>query len=332
MKAMSLAATAPIDGAPLEVVRLSPPKPGPGELPIKVNMCGLCHTDLHIIEGDLALPRLPLVPGHQIVGKVAELGPGGGWPQIDQRIGVGWLHASCGECSYCATGRENLCANPRFTGYHVNGGYSEYAVARSDFVYSIPPGFSDEQVAPLLCGGVIGYRALRLSQVQPGQVLGLYGFGASAHIVIQVAKHWDCRVLVFTRSQAHQELATQLGAEWAGRAEDTAPEEPDASIIFAPAGSLVLPALGRPKRGGALVLAGITISPIPEMSYDLIYGERNLKSVANATRQDARNLLSLASEIPIKTRVEVFRLQEANQALQRLKKGELNGAGVLRAS
>jgi propanol-preferring alcohol dehydrogenase len=230
------------------------------------------------------------------------------------------------------SGRENLCAEGRFTGYHVDGGYAEYVVAPGAFTYPIPQGFSDEQTAPLLCGGVIGYRALRLSGVQPGQVLGLYGFGASAHIVIQVALHWGCRVLVFTRSAAHRELASLLGAAWVGQAQDTPPEEPDSSIIFAPAGSLVPLALGRLKRGGTLALAGITMSPVPEMPYELLYGERTVRSVANATRKDARELLTLAGEVPLRTEVQVFGLPEVNRALHLLKQGRINGAGVVRVA
>jgi propanol-preferring alcohol dehydrogenase len=332
MKALLLRKTAPIEEAPLEPAEVSVPEPGDQELLIRVRACGLCHTDLHTVEGELALPRMPLVPGHQIVGAVQRVGEGVNWPGPGDRVGLGWLHSACGECAFCKSERENLCPSGRFTGYHVNGGYAQYVVAPAAFTYPLPEGFSDEQAAPLLCGGVIGYRALRLSGVQPGGVLGLYGFGASAHIVIQVARHWGCRVLVFTRSAAHRELAVLLGAAWAGQAQDTPPEEPDGSIVFAPAGSLVPLALGRLKRGGALALAGITMSPIPEMPYELLYGERTVRTVANATRRDARELLALAGEAPVETRVQVFGLPEVNRALHLLKLGRINGAGVVRVA
>ena len=329
MKALLLKKPASIEQSPLEVAELPVPEPGPQETLLRVQVCGLCHTDLHTVEGDLSLPKLPIVPGHQIVGLVQEVGKEVGWPRPGDQVGVGWLNWACGRCSFCRSGRENLCPEGRFTGYHVDGGYAQYAVVPHGFVYPIPQGFSKEQAAPLLCGGVIGYRALRLSEVQPGEVLGLYGFGASAHIVIQVALHWGCRVFVFTRSADHQELARRMGAEWVGQAQDKAPKELDSAIIFAPAGGLVPLALEALKRGGTLALAGITMSPIPEMPYELLYGERTVRSVANATRQDAQELLNLAAEIPIRAEVQVFPLADANHALQLLKQGRINGAGVL---
>ena len=332
MKALLLRNAAPIERAPLEPVEITIPEPGDREVLIWVRACGLCHTDLHAVEGELALPRMPLVPGHQIVGVVQGAGEGVSRPGLGDRVGVGWLNFACGKCAFCRSERENLCPGGRFTGYHVDGGYAQYVVAPAAFTYPPPEGFSDEQAAPLLCGGVIGYRALRLSGIQPGEVLGLYGFGASAHIVIQVARHWGCRVLVFTRSAAHRELAGLLGAAWAGQAGETPPEEPDSSIIFAPAGGLVPLALGRLKRGGTLALAGITMSPIPEMPYDLLYGERTVRSVANATRRDARELLALAAEAPVKTHVQTFGLPEVNRALHLLKQGRINGAGVVRVA
>ena len=268
---------------------------------------------------------MPVVPGHQIVGLVQQVGEEASWPKPGDRVGVGWLHWACGECSFCKSERENLCPNGRFTGYHVDGGYAQYAVVPQGFAYPIPEGFSEEQAAPLLCGGVIGYRALRLSEIRPGEVLGLYGFGASAHIVIQVALHWGCRVFVFTRSSAHQELASRMGAEWVDQAQDRAPEELDSAIIFAPAGNLVPLALRALKRGGTLALACITMSPIPEMPYELLYGERTVRSVANATRRDAKELLTLAGEVPIRTEVEIFPLVDVNRALELLKLGRING-------
>jgi len=332
MKALLLRKPANIDEFPLEAVELPIPEPRPQEVLLRVEVCGLCHTDLHTIEGELPLPRLPLVPGHQIVGLVRKAGSEIEWPRPGDRVGVGWLHRACGECSFCRSGRENLCPEGRFTGYHVDGGYAQYAVAHHQFTYPIPQGFSKEQAAPLLCGGVIGYRALRLSEARSGDVLGLYGFGASAHIVIQVALHWGCRVFVFTRSPAHQELASRMGAEWVGQAQEKAPQELDRAIIFAPAGGLVPLALGALKRGGTLALAGIPMSPIPEMPYDLLYGERTVRSVANATRRDARELLALAAEVPIRTEVQVFPLANVNRALQLLKQGMINGAAVARVS
>jgi len=330
MKALLLKRPATIEESPLEVVELPTPQPGPQELLLRVEVCGLCHTDLHTIEGELPLPKLPIIPGHQIIGIVQKVGGEVRWPRPGERVGVAWLHWACGECAFCQSGRENLCPDGRFTGYHVDGGYAQYAVAHHEFIYPVPQGLPEEQAAPLLCGGVIGYRALRLSEVQPGEALGLYGFGASAHIVIQVALHWRCRVLVFTRSAAHQEMASRMGAEWVGQAHEKAPEELDSAIIFAPAGGLVPLALGALKRGGTLALAGITMSPIPEMPYELLYGERTVRSVANATRRDARELLALAAEIPIRTEVEVFPLVDVNHALQLLKLGRINGAAVVK--
>jgi len=330
MKAFLLKQTASIDESPLEAVDVPIPEPGDQDVLLRVLACGLCHTDLHIVEGELPLPRLPIVPGHQIVAIVEAVGWEVGLPKLGDKVGVGWFHSSCGDCSFCSSERENLCSAGRFTGYHVDGGYAQYALAPAASTYPIPEGFSDQQAAPLLCGGVIGYRALRLSGAGPGQVLGLYGFGASAHIVIQLARHSGCRVFVFTRSPAHQELASRLGAAWAGQPHDVPPEEPDSSIIFAPAGSLVPVALGKLKRGGTLVLAGITMSPIPEMPYQMLYEERTVRSVANATRRDARELLALAAEIPVKTQVEVFPADDLNRALRLLKLGKINGAGVAR--
>ncbi len=330
MKALLLKSPAPIEGLPLEIADVPVPAPSPGQVLLQVLACGLCHTDLHTIEGELLLPRLPLIPGHQIVGVVEKVGKDVTELAHGARVGVGWLNWACGECAYCRSDRENLCPGARFTGYHVDGGYAQYALAPSEFVYSIPGGFSPWEAAPLLCGGVIGYRAFRLSEASPGGVLGLYGFGASAHIVIQVALHLGCRVFVFTRGETHQALARRMGAEWVGQAQAKPSEKLDSAIIFAPAGELVPLALGALKPGGTLALAGITMSVVPQMSYDLIYGERTVRSVANSTRRDAQELLFLASAIPVKTAVEVFPMEEANHALGLLKHGRINGAAVLR--
>jgi propanol-preferring alcohol dehydrogenase len=330
MKAMLLRKPKPAEERPLELADLPLPVPGPGEIRIAVRACGVCRTDLHTVEGDLSLPRLPLVPGHQIVGVVDEQGGGADRFAVGQRVGVPWLYHTCGGCEFCQHGLENLCADAHFTGLHADGGYAEAMVVPEDFAYPIPDGFSDVQAAPLLCAGIIGYRALRLSKIQPGQRLGLYGFGGSAHVTIQVARHWGCEVYVFTRSEGHRQLARELGAVWVGDAQDTPPAKMHGSIIFAPAGGLVPEALRVLERGGTLALAGVTMTPIPELDYDeLLYWERTVRSVANFTRQDAEELLQVAAEIPIHSTVQTFPLEEANEALLALKRSEIDGMGVL---
>ncbi len=330
MRAMLLTKAKPAEESPLHEADLPIPAPGPGEIRVRVRVCGVCHTDLHTVEGDLPLPKLPLVPGHQIVGVVEASGPAVHEFKEGDRVGIPWLYSTCGHCAYCAKGLENLCESARFTGYHVDGGYAEAVVVPAAFAYGIPKTFSDVEAAPLLCAGVIGYRSLRLSNAQSGERLGLYGFGASAHIVIQLARHMNCEVYVFTRSSAHRELALALGAAWAGAAQDAPPARLDSAIIFAPAGPLVPEALRVLRKGGTVALAGITMSPIPEMDYSLIYHERIIRSVANSTRQDARDLLRLAAEIPVRTEVQEFSLSEVNQALQALKHSQIRGAGVLK--
>ncbi len=329
MQAMQLTKPKSVDDNPLAAVELPVPQPGAGQLRIRVRACGICHTDLHTVEGEIDLPRLPLVPGHQIVGVVDKLGDGANRFTIGDRVGVPWLYHTDGTCRYCASGRENLCVNARFTGRDVDGGYAEYMVAPADFAYPLPAGFDDVQAAPLLCAGVIGYRALRLSEIKPRGKLGLYGFGASAHITIQVARHMGCAVYVFTRGEEHRQLALQLGAAWAGDAGEH-PAPLDAAIIFAPAGGLVPQALAALDRGGTLTLAGIYMTPIPQFDYALIYGERTVRSVANATRRDAEELLALAAKIPIHTEVQTFALADANRALQMLKAGRIDGAAALK--
>jgi propanol-preferring alcohol dehydrogenase len=329
MKAMQLHQAAPIDSAPLIATEINTPQPGPNQVRLKIHTCGICHTDLHIVEGDLDLSRLPTIPGHQVVGTVDAVGQAVTRHRLGDRLGVPWLYETCGYCRYCQAGKENLCEQIRFTGLHVDGGFAEYMVVDENFAYPIPPLFSDAEAAPLLCAGVIGYRSLRLSQIQPGQRLGLYGFGAAAHIVIQIARHWGCEVFVFTRGQHHRQLAWSLGAAWAGGAEDDPGVVMDSSIIFAPVGWLVPLALRALARGGVLALGGIHMSPIPEIPYDLLWHERTIRSVANSTRQDVTELLQVAAEIPIKTEIERFSLDQANEALLRLKRGEINGAGVL---
>jgi alcohol dehydrogenase, propanol-preferring len=329
MRSMVLETPAKIEEQPLKAREYPVPEPQRGEIRIRVNACGLCRTDLHTVEGDLSLPRLPVIPGHQIVGVVEALGPDADGFREGDRAGVPWLHKTCGRCYFCLNGRENLCERAEFTGLHADGGFADYVVVRHDFAYPLPGAFPDSAAAPLLCAGIIGYRALRMSEVRRGEKLGLYGFGGSAHIAIQVARHWGCEVYVFTRSQEHRGLARALGASWTGGADEEPPESLDSAIIFAPVGNLVAEALRVLRRGGTIALAGIYMSPIPELDYHSIYHEKGIRSVANSTRQDARELLELAREIPIRTEVETFALGQANEALLRLKQSRIRGAGVL---
>lgn len=331
MRAMVLHSPKLAEASPLTAEDVPAPKLAAGQLLIRVSACGVCHTDLHVVEGELPLPKLPLIPGHQIVGTVAGLGEGATGFQVGERVGVPWLHKTCGVCDYCAAGSENLCESAEFTGYHVDGGFAEFVVAQAGFVYHLPAGYDDLQAAPLLCAGVIGFRALRLSGVKPGGRLAMYGFGGSAHVAIQVARQWGCEVDVMTRNPAHREHALSLGASWTGGAEDAPPAKHDAAVIFAPAGGLVPIALRNLRRGGTVALAGIYMTPIPEMDYgSLLYHERSVKSVANSTRQDVIDLLDLAPRVPIKTSVEVFELTEANAALLAMKESRITGAGVLK--
>lgn len=332
MRAAILHHQRPIDDSPLRLGDLPIPEPQASQIRVKVSCCGLCHTDLHTVEGDLPAHRLPIVPGHQVVGTVEKLGPGASRFHIGSRVGIPWLHRTDGTCDFCRRDLENLCPNAQFTGYDADGGYAEYTVVDEDFAYPIPPQFTDLNAAPLLCAGIIGYRSFRLSGAKAGDRLGLYGFGASAHIVIQFARHLGCEVLVFTRSEHHRHLARELGAAWTGRAEDTPPKPLDAAIIFAPAGSLVPEALRVTRKAGTVALAGITMSQIPAMNYDLLYHERVLRSVANSTRQDAREFLELAAKVPVKTEVETYELADINRALQDLKHSRIRGAGVVRVA
>jgi propanol-preferring alcohol dehydrogenase len=330
MRAMVLDQPRPAEEDPLELRDVPAPDPGPGEIRIRVRACAICRTDLHIAEGDLELKKSPLVPGHQIVGVVDAVGSDVKTLREGDRVGVAWVHSTCGECHYCRKNLENLCDRARFTGWDVDGGYADFAIAPESFAYPLPKDFVDLQAAPLLCAGIVGYRSFRLSNAKRGDRVGLYGFGASAHIILQVARHVGCEVNVFTRTEGHQELARQLGAAWVGRAEETPPEKLDAAVIFAPVGALVLEALRVLRKGGTVSLADITMSPIPEIDYDrLLYHERVIRSVANATRADAREFLRLAAEIPVRTEITTFRLEEANQALQALKHSAIRGAGVL---
>ncbi len=306
------------------------PVPGAGQVLLDVRACAVCRTDLHVVNGELANPSLPLIPGHEIVGTVLALGPGARRWTPGDRVGVGWLGWTCEACQDCLSGRENLCDQARFTGYQIPGGYATRAVADERFAFPLPVGYPDLEAAPLLCAGFIGYRSLKAAG--DVQTLGLYGFGAAAHLVLQVARHQGRRVFAFTRpgDQSAQDLARSLGAEWAGGSDGPAPDLMGAAILFAPVGALVPLALGGVRKGGVVVCAGIHMSDIPSFPYELLWGERTLKSVANLTRQDGEEFLKLASELPIRTQVRSFDLQEANEALRALKQGEIHGAAVLR--
>lgn len=318
-----------VEEAPLQFAQVETPTPRANEIRIKVHACGVCHTDLHTVEGEIALPKLPVIPGHQIVGVVDRVGENVSRFRAGDRVGVPWLNWTDGTCDYCKREQENLCENARFTGLHVDGGYAEYTSVDEKFAYKIPDAFSDAQAAPLLCAGAVGYRALRLSDLQPGERLGLYGFGASGHIVIQIARHWKCEVYVFTRGDEHREFARQLGAVWTGRAEETPPQLIDRAIIFAPVGHLVLDALRVMRRGGTVAHAGIYSTPIPQIDYNLIYHERTIRTVANSTRKDVEDFLRVAAEIPVRTEFEVFPLREANRALRMMKESKLKAGAVL---
>ena len=284
------------------------------------------------MEGDLPLPKVPIVPGHQIIGVVDALGHGVRRLKEGDRAGIPWLHHTDGTCQYCRRGLENLCDNARFTGLHTDGGYAQFVIVNEDFAHPIPASFSDENAAPLLCAGIIGYRSYRLSGIGSGQRLGLYGFGASAHLVLQLARHQGCEVCVFTRAENHRQLAKRLGAAWVGGADDEQRNKLDAAIIFAPAGALVPAALRNLRKGGTLALAGITMSAIPAMDYSLLYDERVMRSVANSTRQDCREFLELAAEAQLRTEIKIYPLEQANRALQDLKHSRIEGAGVLKVS
>jgi len=332
MRAMVLHDQQPIDRHPLRAEEVEIPEPARDEVRIKINACGICHTDLHEIEGDIDLPQLPVIPGHQIVGTIDDLGEDVSDWIPGTRVGVPWLYSTCQECEFCQNGQENLCENARFTGKDVNGGYAEYVAAKADFIYAIPKDFPDFQAAPLLCAGIIGYRAYRLSEIEPDQNLGIIGFGASAHVTIQVANHHNCNVYVFTRSEDHRKHAEDLGAVWTGGSQDDPGAKMDGILNFTPAGETVIDGQRLLRKGGTQVCAGIHMSDIPSMPYELLYGERTLRSVANSTRQDARELLELAATIPIKTNVEVYSLEKANEVLEMLKESNIRGAAVLQIS
>ena len=332
MRAMHLVEQKPVEEYPLKLVDLPEQAPGSGQVRVRVNVCGVCHTDLHTVEGDIKPSHLPIIPGHQVVGRIDAIGAGVSNLEIGMRVGIPWFQSSCGKCEYCLSEMENLCPNAKFTGYHVNGGFAEYIVADARGILPISDQIEDCQAAPLLCAGIIGYRSLKKADLKPGERLGLFGFGASAHLAIQVAKYWDCEVYVFTRSQNHREHARNLGASWVGGADDEIPAYLDRAIIFAPVGEIVPKALEKLRPGGTLAINAIHMSPIPELPYELIYGERTLRSVANATRQDGVEFLKLAVDIQIKSTYKTYDLPQANQALIDLKHSKLNGEAVLKIS
>lgn len=329
MRAWQVNEPGPVECGPLQLQDLADPKPGQGELLLDVQYCGICRTDLHIVEGDLRT-EYPVVPGHQVVGRVSECGPGTDGDLLGQPRGAYWLHSACGECTYCRSDRENLCNNPQFTGLDVWGGFADRVVVKVDYSVPISPDISPPHAAPLLCAGIIGYRSMRLSEVQPGERLALFGFGSCAHIVIQVAHHWDCEVVVYTRSENHQRMAEEMGAVWVGEAGGRPELLCDRAITFAPAGHLVVEALRAVRPGGTVAVNAIAMSDIPKFPYRLLYEERTLRSVAHVTRRDAREFMQLAAEIPVSTEVEIFAFDELRAALQKLKDSEIDGSAVLR--
>ncbi|HXX16023.1 MAG TPA: zinc-dependent alcohol dehydrogenase family protein [Candidatus Eremiobacteraceae bacterium] len=329
MKACLLRTPMAIEKNPLQFTDIPEPKPGAGEVLVRVQVCGVCRTDLHVIEGELPPKLSPIIPGHQVVGTIEETASRTGRFSKGARVGIAWLHKTDGTCGYCRRGEENLCDAPLFTGYTVNGGYAEWIVAPEDFVYPIPEGLANEHAAPLLCAGIIGYRCLRLAQLERGSKLGFYGFGAAAHVAIQVARYWGVDVYVSTRDARHQTLAKELGAKWSGGTLEAPPEKLDAVIVFAPAGEIVPAALKAVRKGGRLILGGIHMSDIPSFPYDLLYQERTIRSVANNTREDGRQFLKLAAEIPVRTHIQLYPLRDANLALNALKTDAISGAAVL---
>jgi alcohol dehydrogenase, propanol-preferring len=334
MKAWVLDKPVPVESHPLILTDVPDPQPAEDEVLVKVHACGICRTDLHVVEGELPIRKLKIIPGHQVVGTISALGSQVDEFRIGDRVGIAWLNRTCGVCEFCRGGKENLCDRAEFTGWTVDGGYAEFAVAPAAFTYHLPDGFDDVQASPLLCAGIIGYRCLRLTGIEKsdwsGVRLGLYGFGAAGHVCIQVARARGAEVYVCTRDrERHQALASELGATWVGDADAAPPVMLDASIIFAPAGELIPPALKTIKKGGTLVLGGIHMSPIPSFDYSLIYGERTIRSVANNTRVDGQEFLVEAARIPIRTHTEVFDFNQVNEALIALKNDAIRGAGVM---
>jgi propanol-preferring alcohol dehydrogenase len=341
MKAYRLNSPARIETNPLEVDDLPLPQPGPGQVRIRVALCGVCHTDLHTAEGEINPPHLPVTLGHQVVGVVDALHASvtqqagslqRGNLRLGQRVGIPWLYSACGSCDYCLRGKENLCPNAKFSGFHVDGGYAEYMLADARYALPIPDSLSSEQAAPLLCAGIVGYRSLKKAEVLPGEHVGLFGFGASGHLCIQMLKHWGCRVSVFTRAIAHQAHARELGAAWAGSAGQNPDKPLDRAVIFAPTGGLVVRALETIRPGGTVAINAIHMSDIPSFPYEKIYGERTVRSVANATYQDGEEFLALAVSAGIRSTVNIYPLKDANLALQDLKASRFNGEAVLKVN
>lgn len=330
MRAMLCPANSPIDRAPLDLVELPRPTPEPHEVLVRVEVCAICRTDLHVIEGDLPRRKMPIIPGHQAVGRVVELGSQCARLAMGDRVGIAWLGYTCGQCPYCRRGRENLCETSRYTGYDADGGFAEFAVVHEEFAYPLPAAFNSRQAAPLLCAGIIGYRALERASLPLGGSIALYGFGSSAHIVLQLAKHRKAKVYVVTRGEKHRELARKLGADWVGATTEGMPAKADSAILFAPAGELVPPALAALDKGGTLALAGIHVTAIPSLDYQAsLFYERDLRSVTSNTRDDGRALLREAADSALAPRITVYRLDQANQALVDLKNDRIAGTGVL---
>ena len=329
MKAMVMHQPGPVEADSLRAALRPVPEPGPGDLLLRMQACGVCHTDLHLVEGEIEAPRLPIVPGHQVVATVAKAGPGTTRFAPGTRVGVAWLHRTCGTCVACRRGDENLCDEARFTGYHVDGGYAEFLIAPEDFVYRLPDTFDAVAAAPLLCAGIIGHRALRLSGAAPGERVALFGFGASAHLTLQIARHRGCTVDVFSRSEGHRRLALSLGAAWAGQAGEAPPAMADRAILFAPAGRLIPAALRVLRPGGTLAIAVIHLDVVPEMDYALLFQERVVRTVTASTRRDGEEFLGEAAAAGVRVETEAFPLSEANRVLGLLKAGRLRAAGVL---
>ncbi len=330
MKAWKVESPALIENSPLRIVDEIPTEPGEGEITLQVNYCGICRTDLHIVEGDIESADYPVIPGHQIVGEVKKLGPGVTGISEGEVRGAYWLHRACGECHYCRAGRENLCQNSQFTGLDVPGGFAEEVVVDVDYTVPVSTEIELENTAPLLCAGIIGYRSLRLSDIRPGGQLALFGFGSCAHIVMQVAHHWDCDVVVYTRSESHQNMARNMGALWVGKPGEQAPMLCDSAISFAPAGELVPMTLRSVRPGGTVALNAIAMTDIPQFSYQLLYGERTLRSVANVTRRDAEEFFELVPEIPVQTEVRTYAFEQLEVALKDVKNSRVNGSAVLK--
>jgi propanol-preferring alcohol dehydrogenase len=330
MKAMLLNSRALVERAPLRCAEMPDPVPGPGEARVRVRSCAVCRTDLHVIEGDLRPPDLPIIPGHQVVGVVDALGPGCRRLMVGMRVGIAWLRHTCSACRFCTSGRENLCESSRYTGFHAHGGFAEYALVPEEFAYELPESFDDVTVAPLLCAGIIGYRALLRCNLRPGEPLGLFGFGSSAHVVLQLARRRGHEIFVITRGAGHQELARELGAAWCGADATQLPRRLGAAIVFAPSGAVVPAALASLDRGGTAALAGIHMSPIPQLDYDAyLYGERDVHPVTANTREDGRALLAEAAAAHVRPHTTTYPLRDANRALADMKAGRVDGTAVL---